>query len=426
MSRINRFRHVLGVLLLLLVSVLLTDPADAAARNGSPDGRVELWFFWTDTCPHCLRAVPFVEQLSSQRPWLDVRSHRVTASAAELELFARKVAEVGGTVEGVPTFVFCETTMVGFGTAETTGAELAARLDRCHAERLGVGPELSDRTESIDLPLFGVLDARNLSLPMMTLVIAALDAFNPCAFFVLLFLLSLLVHSRSRLRMILIGGVFVAVSGLLYFAFMAAWLNLMLVFRGLGWITPLAGAVAVAAAILNIKDFFRPGRGPSLSIPETAKPGLFARMRRLVAAERLPVMLAGTITLAVVANSYELLCTSGFPLLYTRILTLDHQLPVATYYLYLALYNVIYVLPMAAIVAVFTWTLGSRKLSEREGRALKLVSGLMMLQLGLVLLIAPDLLSNVWIGLVVLIAAVVVTGVLVLAARCAPTGRKAR
>jgi hypothetical protein len=326
----------------------------------------------------------------------------------------------------VPTFVFCETTMVGFGTAETTGAELAARLDRCHADRLGVGPELSDRTESIDLPLFGVLDARNLSLPMMTLVIAALDAFNPCAFFVLLFLLSLLVHSRSRLRMILIGGVFVAVSGLLYFAFMAAWLNLMLVFRGLGWITPLAGAVAVAAAILNIKDFFRPGRGPSLSIPETAKPGLFARMRRLVAAERLPVMLAGTITLAVVANSYELLCTSGFPLLYTRILTLDHQLPVATYYLYLALYNVIYVLPMAAIVAVFTWTLGSRKLSEREGRALKLVSGLMMLQLGLVLLIAPDLLSNVWIGLVVLIAAVVVTGVLVLAARCAPTGRKAR
>ena len=76
-------------------------------------------------------------------------------------------------------------------------------------------------------------------------------------------------------------------------------------------------------------------------------------MRRLVAAERLTVMLAGTITLAVVANSYELLCTSGFPLLYTRILTLDHQLPVATYYLYLALYNIIYVLPLSAIVAVF-------------------------------------------------------------------------
>ena len=71
----------------------------------------------------------------------------------------------------MPTFVFCETTMVGFGTAETTGAELAARLDRCHADRLGVGPELSDRTESIDLPLFGVLDARDLSLPMVTMVI---------------------------------------------------------------------------------------------------------------------------------------------------------------------------------------------------------------------------------------------------------------
>ncbi|MGF7213010.1 hypothetical protein GGE65_007646 [Skermanella aerolata] len=77
------------------------------------------------------------------------------------------------------------------------------------------------------------------------------------------------------------------------------------------------------------------------------------------------------------------------------------------------MYNIIYVQPLAAIVAVFAWTLGSRKLSEPERRALKLVSGLMMLQLGLVLPIAPDLLSNMWIGLVVLIAAVVVTGALV-------------
>ena len=408
----NRFRYFL-LLLLFIVPALLADPADAAQGNAAPGGHVEIWFFWTETCPHCARAHPFVEGLADRRPWLDVHSHRVTASTAELELFAGKVAEVGGTIEGVPTFVFCGTMMVGFGTAETTGAELTAQLDRCHAERLGAGPEVSGRTNSLELPLLGRLDARELSLPMVTLIIAMLDAFNPCAFFVLLFLLSLLVHSRSRLRMMLIGGVFVAVSGLLYLAFMAAWLNLMLVFQGLGWITAVAGTVAIAAAILNIKDFFLPGRGPSLSIPAGARPGLFARMRSLVAAERLSVMLVGTITLAVAANSYELLCTSGFPLLYTRILTLDHDLSMATYYLYLVLYNLIYVLPLAVIVAVFTWTLGSRKLSEREGRALKLVSGLMMFELGLVLLIAPDLLADAWIGLVLLTVAIIVTMVLV-------------
>jgi uncharacterized membrane protein HdeD (DUF308 family) len=62
--------------------------------------------------------------------------------------------------------------------------------------------------------------------------------------------------------------------------------------------------------------------------------------------------------------------------------------------LYLALYNVIYVLPMLLIVFAFVRTLGARKLSEREGRLLKLLSGLMMLELGLLLLVAPEWLNN--------------------------------
>jgi hypothetical protein len=257
----------------------------------------------------------------------------------------------------------------------------------------------------VHLPFLGSIDAQALSLPVLTLVLAGMDAFNPCAFFVLLFLLSLLVHAKSRTRMAVVGGTFVLFSGLVYFVFMAAWLNVFLIAGELRVITIAAGLLALTVAALNIKDYFWFKEGPSLSIPESAKPGLFKRMRGIVATGSLAPMLASTVLLAIVANSYELLCTAGFPMVYTRALTLA-SLETWQYYAWLAAYNVIYVIPLLAIVIVFVKTMGARKLSEREGRILKLVSGFMMLGFGLLLLLAPQLLTNPAASILVLLVAV--------------------
>jgi len=207
--------------------------------------------------------------------------------------------------------------------------------------------------------------------------------------------------------MAVVGGVFVAISGVMYFAFMAAWLNVFLVTGQLRWVTTVAGAIAVALALFSIKDYFWPDSAGSLSIPDTAKPGLFARMRKLTTGDSLPTVLVGTVALATVANSYELLCTAGFPLVFTRVLTLN-DLPTSTYYGYLILYNLIYIVPLLLIVGAFVWTLGSRKLSETEGRFLKLMSGTMMLGLGLLLLLKPDLLENMFAAVGILLLAVTV------------------
>jgi len=260
----------------------------------------------------------------------------------------------------------------------------------------------------LSVPVFGTIDAGTLSLPLFTLAIASLDAFNPCAFFVLLFLLSLMVHARSRPRMLLVGGTFVFFSGLVYFLFMAAWLNLFLVVGGAPWVTLIAGLVALTIGVINVKDFFLFRQGPSLSIPDGAKPGLFKRMRGLLGAENLGTMMIGTVTLALAANSYDLLCTAGFPMVYTRVLTLN-ALSGWEYYGWLVAYNLIYVLPLLAIVLLFTFTLGSRKLSERQGRVLKLLSGTMMVGLGLVMLFAPEALNSLWMGAGLLLLAAVVT-----------------
>lgn len=206
---------------------------------------------------------------------------------------------------------------------------------------------------------------------------------------VLLFLLSLLVRLRDRRRMALIAGTFVLVSGAVYFAFMAAWLNL---FLAVG-LTPLVrGALAVLALVIgavNVKDFFAFGRGLSLSIPESAKPGLYARMRRVVQAPSLTLSLLSVTALALLVNLVELLCTAGLPALYTSVLA-QHALDASAHYGYLLLYIAGYIADDALMVGTAVLALGSGKLTERGGRVLKLISGFVMLALGLVMLFRPD------------------------------------
>jgi hypothetical protein len=296
--------------------------------------------------------------------------------------------------------------------APTTGDAPAA---------VALAPEPAVATSTLMLPWVGAIDVQTLSLPTMTLVLAGMDAFNPCAFFVLMFLLSLMVHAQSRKRMLLIGSIFVLCSGLVYFLFMAAWLNLFLVMGAQRWLTLAAGLVAIAIALVNIKDYFWFKQGVSLTIPESAKPKLYQRTRKLISADSLPTLLLGTTMLAVAANSYELLCTAGFPMIYTRVLTL-HALATPLYYAYLAVYNVIYVIPLLLIVIFFAVKFGSRKLSEAEGRMLKLISGVMMLLLGILLVAAPDLLGQVIVAVGLLLFAFLITALFVVWERRAGRG----
>lgn len=222
-----------------------------------------------------------------------------------------------------------------------------------------------------------------------TLAVGLLDGFNPCATWVLLFLLSLLVRLQNRGRMALVAGTFVVASGAVYYAFMAAWLNVFLITGMSTTLRWLLGAAALLIGAVNVKDFFALGRGPSLAIPAAAKPGLYARVRRVLNAEALPTALLAVTALAVAVNFIELLCTAGFPAMYTAVLT-QQQLAPAAYYAYLGLYIVGYIADDSLMVATAVIALSSVRLTERAGAWLKLVSGAAMLALGVVMLLRPD------------------------------------
>ncbi|MBN1281243.1 MAG: hypothetical protein JXA00_06305 [Candidatus Thermoplasmatota archaeon] len=261
----------------------------------------------------------------------------------------------------------------------------------------------------VDIPFFGKVNLSQLSLPVMTLVMATLDSFNPCSFFVLIFLMNLLLYMQSRRRMALVGGVFIFFSGLFYFLFMFILANTLFVTAThIAVVSVIAGLIALSIGVLNIKDFLFVKKGPSLSIPEKKRPTIFKKMRDLVHTTYLPAILTGTLFLAATVNFYELLCTFGFPFVFTTTLA-AYQLPLFDYYVYIFVYNMVYVIPLIVIVGLFIVTLGKMKLTQWQGQKLKLMSGLMMCSFGVLFLVNYQLLEEFFTPIILLVLSVGLT-----------------
>lgn len=349
-----------------------------AAEAGPGTESVRLLVFVRDGCRHCTAAKAWLADLATHRPHVQVVYRAVDQDPEARAELAERSRRAGHWPPGVPSFAVDDRLIVGFDTPERSGPLVLALIDASE----------SARQDSVEMPVFGTLSAQRLGLPLFTLALGLLDGFNPCAMWVLLFLLSLLIHLKDRKRMVLIAATFVLVSGAVYYAFMAAWLNL---FLAVGLAQPLRialGTVALLFGAVNVKDFVAFGRGPSLSIPERVKPGLYARARNVLRAPTPAAALLGVALLAVLVNFVELLCTAGLPAIYTAVLT-QHQLTPAAHYAYLGLYILGYVADDSVMVGTAVATLSSRKLSERAGRWLKLLGGMVMLALGAVLLLRP-------------------------------------
>jgi len=363
----------------------------ALAVTTAPAAEIEV--FVRPGCPYCEAAEHYLQELQRRRPGLQVRIRDVSRDAEALQELVELAHRSAIRPFGVPAFYLRGRLIIGFVSAETTGKEIETLLQQ---SPLFTDQDSNNRppiSEGVEVPLLGQLNVRELGLPVFTIVLGLLDGFNPCAMWVLLFLLSMLVNLRDRKKMFLIGGVFVLVSGSVYFAFMAAWLNLFFLI-GISRLTQiLMGMIAAVIGILNLKDFVAFGRGVSVGIPDAAKPGVYSQVRSILRAENAVGALMAVVVLAILVNTVELLCTAGLPAIYTRVLTM-YSLPTSAYYAYLVLYNLAYVADDSLMLTVAVVTLSREKLQESGARGLKLLSGVIMLALGLILLVAPERLAQ--------------------------------
>lgn len=371
-------------------------PAMAGTETTASE-KAEVELYVSEGCPHCEAANAFVEGLERSRHDLHVTVIDVRRDSRALARLKALWRAAGITQPGVPTIHVGSRLIVGFDTPATTGARILQVLGTASAAApaasadgiCAVEETLScdaPQEEAIEIPFTGYkLTVETVGLPLFTIAIGLLDGFNPCSMWVLILMISVLASLRDRRRMLAIAGTFVLIEGIAYFAFMAAWLNLFLLI-GLSHASLMViGVLAIIAGIINLKDFLAFGRGFTLSIPASAKPGIYARLRAILHTGKLWPAMFGTAVLAVLVQLVELLCTSGFPALYTRILTL-RQLDQTSYYAYLLLYNAMYMLDDVIVLGIGVVTLSQRRLQEKEGRVLKLVAGVVMVGLGIYLL----------------------------------------
>jgi hypothetical protein len=209
----------------------------------------------------------------------------------------------------------------------------------------------------------------------------------------------------------MVGGIFIFFSGLFYFIFIFILYNsLMITAQHVTVVSLIAGTIAIIIGLINIKDFFFYKKGLTLSIPDSKRPELFKKMRNLVKTTSLPAILSGAIVLAITVNFYELLCTLGFPLVFTS--ELDTYKLGLTGYIYILMYIIVYVIPLLIILLIFVFTLGRMKLSEWGGRKLKLLSGIMIFSFGILFIYNYQLLENFLTPIILLLLSIGLTLVL--------------
>jgi glutaredoxin len=373
--------------------------AELSAPEAAPQSTVEV--FVREGCPHCAKAEQFLATLARERPELDIVIRDVLKEPAALQRLQDITRQQQVGTARVPAFFVGGQLIFGYSEEAATdrlvrsalqGQRLQATASADESQSCAAQEASTCKTEApapapspYQITAFGhTVSLDDVGLPAFTIVMGLLDGLNPCSMWVLILMISLLATLNDRKRMLAVAGTFVLVEGVVYFVFMAAWLNLFLLI-GLSRASQLAiAAIAVVAGLISMKDFFAPGVGPTLSISDKSKPGIYQRMRAILQARSLGAAIVGVVVLALLVQVVEFLCTSGFPALFTRILTL-RELDTASYYSYLLLYNLAYMFDDVVVLAIGVTTLSNRRLQEKEGRWLKLISGVVMVALGIYL-----------------------------------------
>ena len=390
---------------LLLVALVAPVAPAAAGQAETPDSPTPLVLFWGDGCPHCEAEWEFLSELGSTYPDLEIVDYEVWHSDANRRLFADVLARRGEEVSGVPTTLFGDDMWVGFN--DSVAGQIEAAVEAGFA---GVEAPAST-AETIDLPLFGERDVGSTSLFVSTLLIAFVDGFNPCSLWALSILLALVLRTGSRRRVIAVGTTFLVVTAGLYALYIVGLYSVLELAAHATWIRATMAAIALTFGLINVKDFFAFKRGPSLTISDRAKPKLYQRMRTVADDKPIQTVLAGTVVLATGVSLLETPCTAGYPLLWTDLVT-RQGVATSTAVALFGVYMVVFLLDEFAVFGTAVIAMRAAKLEERHGRALKLVSGTLMIVLAAVLILAPDLMQNLAGVGVTFGAAAVVSGVI--------------
>lgn len=398
----------------LFICFLLILPSLGHAQTSNPvlntqteTKEINLYFFRGEGCPHCADEELYLTELIKSYPEVNVMDFEIWYSSANRSLMKEVANLLQANVTGVPFTVIGDQYWIGW--QKSYAGEIVKTIEAAKTGEIsdpigdylvGQGeikanetppekPKTERISKTIELPIFGEINSANFSLPILTIIIGALDGFNPCAMWTLIFLIGLLINMENKRRMWILGTAFIFTSAIFYFGVLAAWLNLLLFIGFIVWVRWIIGAVALGGGIFNLKEFWTNKNAVCKIENNEKRRETMDKLKEITQRKQFWLALGGIIILAVAVNMVELVCSAGLPAVYTQVLALSN-LPTWQYYAYILLYIIFFMLDDLIIFFVAMKTLQITGVTTKYTRISQLIGGLAMVAIGLLLFLRPE------------------------------------
>lgn len=369
---------------------------------------VKLYLFYNYDCPHCADEKVYLKELEEEYDNLEIIKYEVKKDEENKELLSEFLKQQGWDINAVPLTIIGTNYFVGYNDDIGTKIRCAVNYYGNNVHRDLVGEFLGTsevREDLIDefninsckftVPIIGEVNPKNISLPLVSAVIGLVDGFNPCAMWVLLFLISLMIGMKNRKRMWCLGIAFLLSSAIVYFAFMMTWINVAGMFSSSKIIEILVAIVALLGGGVNLYHFIKEVRAKDVGCSVTnnaKKKKIMVRAKEIVTENSFLLALGGVIILAVSVNIIELACSAGLPILFAQILAMNDLSSAQTLF-YNILYIVFFLIDDIIVFVIAMTTMKITGISNKYNKYAHLIGGIIMLLIGILMIINPSILK---------------------------------
>ena len=392
----NKYKFLLVLLLLLVIFPIKTyaispkykDIVKDVVDVEQEENKVNIYFFFGDGCMHCAKEEKFLKALKDRYgDKINIYKYETWYDDDNLELMKKaKILMKDDVNISVPYTVVGTSSFNGY--SDNVGRKIETKVK----EYLEIISEEESVVESFkeDIPLLGRIDKRDVSITLVAIILGFIDGFNPCAMWVLLFLINMLIGMNDKRKMLLIGMVFLLTSAIMYFLFMLGITNI-LSFLKAREIRAIIGLVALILGSYNVYKFFKERKDTSgcTVVDDKKRKKIFSRIKKFTTEKNIFLALIGVVVLAISVNAVELACSSVFPATFAEIMAVNNVVGIQKI-IYLLIYTFFYMIDDMIVFIIAVATLQLSTTSSKYGKYSKVVGGIIMLLVGLLLIFKPD------------------------------------
>ena len=387
------------VLILTILLMGLFIPFNAKGE----EKELRLYLFHREDCQHCQAEIEFLESIKDDYPNLDIVMYEITQNEMNYNFYLKVLDKTKIVTQGGVPFTIIGTDYYE-GYSDSVKNSIIKSIDKfLESGTVDVislvknEGDLSnikykvDPDEEYTIPLIGNINAKSVSLPLISIIMGAVDGFNPCAMWVLLFLISMLFNMKDKKKMWTLGIIFLVTSAVVYLLFMLAWLKVSIAFTSKIVIRILIALVALIGGGVNLRSYFKTRKSEDGCTVVNAKERkkVFAKIKKITSEKKFILAILGIMALAVSVNLVELACSAGLPLIFTQILALN-ELLTFEYGIYMFIYIFFFLIDDIIVFVVAMLTLNLNGISSKYGKYSHLIGGIIMVLIGVLMLVKPE------------------------------------